>query len=142
MAKVGFLRDVLLFWFRGQTSYGRLKANEELKAKSVRLGVISIICSSIGALLGGLFLWGLIASIGHVTGGVTTGSELIAYVIWLVLCIVGTLTSIVYGTLNGLVYMIYQRKLNKRGIGTAALVVWTLSLVVYVGLGVLLAAVA
>lgn len=139
MAKFNFLSNALTFWFRAQTNYGNLKANEELRAKSVRLGVLSIICSSVGAVLGAVFLWGFIASIGVITSGETLGGALVAYIFWLVLCIAGTITAIVQGTLNGLMYMIYQRKLNKRGIGKAALIVWIVSIVVYIGLGVLLA---
>lgn len=139
MAKINFLRNALSFMFRVQTNYGRIKANEELRAKSVRLGVISIICSSVGAVLGAVFLWGLITSIGAVSGGTTSGGEVFVHIFWLILCIAGTLTSLVQGTFNGLMYMIYQRKLNKLSIGTAALIVWIVSLVVYIGLAVLLA---
>lgn len=141
MAKLNFLRQALTLWFNAGNQYRMLKANDEKREKSVRLGVISIICSVGGAVLGALFLWGLIVAVGAMTSGEIIGGTLFLGILWLLLCIMGTIASLLQGLFAGLQYMIYQRKLNKRGIGTAALIVWIVSMVGCVVVAILLAAV-
>lgn len=139
MAKLNFLRQALTLWFNAGNQYRMLKANDEKREKSVRLGVISIICSVGGAVLGALFLWGLIVVVGAMTSG-DIGGALFFGILGLLLCIMGIIASLLQGLFAGLQYMIYQRKLNKRGIGTAALIVWIVSMVGCVVVAILLAA--
>lgn len=109
------------FWLNISSEYDRIKSNEEKREKSVRMGVRSIIqtitCSILAVLsiIGAVFLFNNATSGGHLP---------IFSLIGGLACVGVALSTLVQGVVGGLLYMIYQFKLNKRGIRYAALVVW------------------
>lgn len=144
MGLLSAIGSFFTFWIKAEYRYQKIKSNEQKKDKSVSLGVRSIIQSIICGVLVVLFLWGLVACIGHLSelnsgkvNGVSQGLPIIT-ILGMVFTAVGALVSFVQGVIGGLVYMIYQFKLNKRAIRWVALVIWVLVIIAIITLAIIL----
>ena len=121
--------DFLTFWSRLSTKYNRIASDPELREKSVCFGVESIVSSIFGAVIIALCAFGISALIGDSTLGI----------ILVVLLAIVSVVSLVQLIIRGLIAMIYQRRLNKKPIGIAALTVWILAVILAIVLSVLMA---
>ncbi len=115
------LYKFFIFWTNIISKYERLKCNEATRNKSVALGVQSIIQSVLCGIFTVLSLLGLVWCINNFTGG---GLMPIFTLIGAVAAAAAAIGFFVWGVIGGLVYMIYQFKLNKRAVRWVALVVW------------------
>ena len=104
-------------------NYDKIKDSDK-RDTSTRLGALSIICTIVGAILTALFAWGFLASVQAFSGDSLL--SVILAVLGVVICFAGIIASVFDGILKGLMYWIYQMKLNKRAIGKVALVLWIL----------------
>ena len=121
MKLLGVIWHFFTFWVNISSEYNRIKSNEEKREKSVRMGVRSIIQTIICSALSVLAIIGAAICFGNVSRG---GQLPISSVIGAAACLAISLSLLAQGVVGGLLYMIYQFKLNKRGIRYAALVVW------------------
>ena len=126
------LGSFISFWSQVSNQYARLAANEEKRARSVRLGVTAIILAVISAALVVLSVWGLGTAVGLISDSPIVG------IVVLLLCIGVAITFLTRGMINALLYAIYQLRLNKKAIGWLALVVWFISLAAAIGGSLLL----
>ncbi|MBD5091862.1 MAG: hypothetical protein HDT36_00565 [Clostridiales bacterium] len=109
--------NFLTFWSRLSTKYNRIASDPELREKSICFGVESIVSSIFGAVIIALCTLGISALIGGSTLGI----------IFIVLLVIVAVVSLVQLIIRGLITMIYQRRLNKKPIGTSALLFWVWS---------------
>ncbi|MDE5601594.1 MAG: hypothetical protein K2J16_03755 [Clostridia bacterium] len=112
--------DFLTFWSRLSTKYNRIASDPELREKSICFGVESIVSSILGAVIIVLCALGISALVNGSTLGI----------IFVVLLAIVAVVSLVQLIVRGLITMIYQRRLNKKPIGTSALIFWVWSVVV------------
>ena len=126
------LGSFLSFWSQVSNQYARLTANEEKRARSVRLGVTAMILAVISAALVVGSVWGLGTAMGLISDSPIVG------IVVLLLCIGVAITFLTRGMINALLYAIYQLRLNKKAIGWVALVVWFISLAAAIGGSLLL----
>ena len=122
-----FLFNAFLFWISVSRKYDVLKENPVQRKNSTRLGVTSLIMSIAGMIctVGFAFLTYLCF-----TGMDGAGLAGIFILIGGIICAAASLAFFVDLVLAGLVYAIYQMKLNRRPIGLVALIV---SLVLILG---------
>ena len=112
--------DFLTYWSRLSTKYNRIASDPELREKSICFGVESIVSSIFGAVIIALCALGISALVNGSTLGI----------IFVVLLAIVAVVSLVQLIVRGLITMIYQRRLNKKPIGTSALIFWVWSVVV------------
>lgn len=115
------LAHFFTFWTTAASKYKRLKANEEKRDKSVSLGVESIIHCISTVIVVLLCVWGLSACIGFLS------DPSLGFIMVLILTVALAamiIVAIVQGFIGGLIYLIYQFKLNKRAVRWVALAVW------------------
>ena len=122
-----FLFNTFLFWISVSRKYDVLKENPVQSKTSTRLGVTSLIMSIVGIIATVAF-----AFFTYVCFKSIDGSGLLFFLVLLggIICAAMSLGCFVNLVLASLVYALYQRKLNNRPIGTAAIVV---SLVLILG---------
>lgn len=120
--------DFLTFWSRLSTKYNRIASDPELREKSVSFGVQSIISTIFGAAIIVLCALGVSA----LMGGSVLG------IILAVLLAIVAVVSLVQLIVRGLITMIYQRRLNKKPIGIAALIIWIVAVIAAIVLSVLM----
>ncbi len=117
------------FWIKIEGKYKKIRDDETKKATSVSLGVRSIIQSVICGALTILALWGLSYCVANFTSG---GSFIILTIIGIIATAFIALSLFVQGLIGGLLYMIYQLKLNRKAVGFVALIIWILVIVAVV----------
>lgn len=130
-----WILNFFTFWLVINRKYKKLEQNEEKKEKSIYLGVRSIVQSLICGVLVVLFLWGLQAcfsSFSDITAGTSSGGSAILSIIGIVATAIGAVSCFVQGVVGGLLYMVYQFKLNKKGVRWVALAVWILVMIAIV----------
>lgn len=115
--------DFFTFWTKIRFKYERLSKDEEKKKSSIKLGIWSICETLVGAIITALALWGMLLCV-NAMGNNSFILPLIGAIVTAVLA----LTALVRGIIGGLLYMIYQLKLNKRAIGYIALALWLLAI--------------
>lgn len=123
---MGLLKLILsffTFWINIRAKYDRIKNNEERREKSVRMGVRSIIQTVLCSVIAVLAFYGAVVCLKY-TASVNLG--MILSLIAGIFCILATLVSLIQGVLGGMLYMIYQLRLNRRPIGWVALAIWLL----------------
>ncbi len=129
------LVELINFWSRASTKYNLLKYDEDKKTNSKKLGVTSIILSIVGAILIVLCSVGFRLLWEHFTG-IKIGDNQYDYPFFSLVGLIGLGVLIVgmFVRLNvaSLIYLIYQKKLNKQSIGNVALLIWFISLAVMV----------
>lgn len=118
------LNAFFTFWVRISCKYDRLRANDLTRDKSIALGVQSVLQSILCGGMSVLSLFGVYYCI----YGFTHGTLPIFSLIGLFVCAVAAVAFFVQGVIGALIYMIYQFRLNRRGVRWAALVVWFLSI--------------
>lgn len=118
------LNAFFTFWTRIGRKYDRLRANDAKREKSIALGVQSILQSILCGGMSVLSLFGVYFCI----YGFTHGTLPVFSLIGLVTCAVAAVAFFVQGVIGALIYMIYQFRLNRRGVRWVALVVWFLSI--------------
>ena len=118
------LGSFLTFWTRISCKYDRLRANDIKRDRSIALGVQSILQSILCGGMSVLSLFGVYYCI----YGFSHGTLPIFSLIGLFVCAVAAVAFFVQGVIGALIYMIYQFKLNRRGVRWAAFVVWFLSI--------------
>lgn len=127
---MGFLHILIgffTFWTHIGVQYGLIKNNEERREKSVYLGVRSIIQTVICAALTVGLLFGAVFLVRQLEG--EAALLFIFIIIGIIACVAGALSALVQGVIGGLLYMIYQFRLNKRPIRWVALGVWIAAVV-------------
>lgn len=124
MSLFKLLGSFLTFWTRISCKYDRLRANDLTRDKSIALGVQSVLQS---VLCGGMSVLSLFG-VYYCIYGFTHGTLPIFSLIGLFVCAVAAVAFFVQGVIGALIYMIYQFKLNRRGVRWAALIVWFLSI--------------
>ncbi len=122
-----FFRDIFRFWTAASSRYNRLKSNPEKQSASVSLGVRSIVSAFLGMALTGLSIWAMSLCYTNLNGASGVEFPIISVIGLAFFAILG-LTLFVTCTLKGLVYFIYQLRLNKRAIGWIAALVWVVCL--------------
>lgn len=118
------LSSFLTFWTRISCKYDRLRADDLKRDTSIALGVQSVLQSILCGGMSVLSLFGVYYCI----YGFSHGTFPIFSLIGLLVCAVAAVAFFVQGVIGALIYMIYQFKLNRRGVRWAALVVWFLSI--------------
>ena len=122
---------IFLFWRAVGRDYEDMKNDPEKQPKSVRLGVGSLIMSIVGAALTLLFVFLALKCLsGSAFKDLTGGEALAAALVLPLFIIIGAILCIAFAAgcylrlvVGSLLYAVYQRRLNKRAIGTVALVV-------------------
>ncbi len=114
------------FWVKIERKYKKIRDNEDKRAISISLGVRSIIQSLICGAITILALWGLSFCVANFASGFKEWGLPVLTIIGLAVTALAALSSFVQGVIGGLLYMIYQLKLNKRAVGYVALVIWIL----------------
>ena len=112
------------FWVRISCKYDRLRADDLKRDRSIVLGVQSVLQSILCGGMTVLSLFGVyycIYGFSHLTLPIFS-------LIGLFVCAVAAIVFFVQGVIGALIYMIYQFKLNGRGVRWVALVVWFLSI--------------
>ena len=127
MGFIHLLIGFFTFWTHIGVQYAAIKNNEERREKSVYLGVRSIIQTLICAALTVGLLIGAVALVGLLEG--EAALLFIFIIVGIVACLIGALSTLVQGVIGGLLYMIYQFRLNKRPIRWVALGVWIAAVV-------------
>lgn len=125
----------LFFWTPIARKYEMLKNDEERRPKSVTMGVRSIIQSVLCGIFTVLALIGLSFCIQNFTGN---GQMPIFTIIGGVAAVVAAVALFINGVIGGLIYMVYQFKLNKRAIRWIALAVWLVVIVAVIVFAVIL----
>lgn len=124
MSLFKLLGSFLTFWTRISCKYDSLRANDSKRDKSIALGVQSVLQS---VLCGGMTVLSLFG-VYYCIYGFTHLTLPIFSLIGLFGCAVAAVAFFVQGVIGALIYMIYQFKLNRRGVRWMALVVWFLSI--------------
>lgn len=126
---------MLTFWVRVSNKYNKLQQNEERRKTSISLGVQSIIQSVICGVFVVLCLWGLRFCVDHIQSiwagtveGVFKGLPILT-IFGIVVFALAAFLFFVQGVIGGLLYMIYQFRLNARAVRWVALVVWILVII-------------
>lgn len=125
------------FWVKIERRYDKIKGDETKRENSVSLGVRSVIQSIVCGALTVLALWGLSRCVANFTSGFSHGLPVLT-IIGMVVTAFCALALFVQGVVGGLLYMVYQLKLNKKAVGFAALVVWILVIAAIVVLALLM----
>lgn len=113
------------FWNSISLKYDKLKNNEEKREKSVNLGVQSIVQTILFGILAFLAAWGFCICFKNFVSPDSVNSWWPVFsILGFIVCGPVALVSFVEGMIGGLLYMIYQFKLNKRAIRWVALAVW------------------
>ena len=115
------------FWISISNQYDRIKADPNRRDKSIYMGVRSIVQTVLCAIVAAACFYGGLYLATHFIGAVY---ELITLVFWIagvVFLFLSTFLSVVMGIFGGLLYLIYQFKLNKRASRWIALAVWILA---------------
>ena len=120
--------DFLTFWSRLSTKYNRIASDPELREKSICFGVEAILSSIFGAVIIVLCAFGVSALMSDSALGI----------IFAVLLIIVAVVSLVQLIIRGLITMIYQRRLNKKPIGIASLIIWIVAVIAAIVLSVLM----
>ncbi len=143
MAILSGIGSFFTFWLRAGRKYKSLKNNEEKRDKSVSLGVRSIVQTLICGVLAVFCIWGL-SFCAQNLNAVLTGSSDAGFPILSIIGVaafgLATLALFVQGVIGGLIYLIYQFKLNKRAIRYVALVIWLLAIIALIVFAVLMLA--
>ncbi len=132
--------EFIFFWLRADRLYNRIKCDEEKSTTSTKLGVKSIIYSIVGLVFVSLCLWGVSAcweralatQIGN--GTYEFPITMLALMVVIGFC---ALVIFVQTTLYALILMIYQFKLNGRGVRFVALATWVACIIGEIVLGVI-----
>ena len=112
------LYNLLFFWVKVSRQYDLIKRDPEKSAKSVKLGVTSLLMSIIGI--------GLTTGFAYLAFLCLAGLETLAFFlafIGIIVCIAAAIGCFVELVLASIVYAAYQMKLNKKPVGLAALIV-------------------
>lgn len=115
------------FWNSISLKYDKLKNNEEKREKSVNLGVQSIVQTILFGALAFFAAWGFCICFKNFVSpeGVSSWWPVLS-MIGFIVCGPVAVVSFIEGIIGGLLYMIYQFKLNKRAIRWVSLAVWIL----------------
>ncbi|MGN0813246.1 MAG: hypothetical protein ACI4MQ_07050 [Candidatus Coproplasma sp.] len=127
MKLLGLIGKLICFWTRIEGKYKRIKDDEEKREASVKLGVRSILESVVSGAVIMLLLWGLYSCLNNflnIKVGDGTYSMPVLTIIGIVVCGLGAVIVLFEGTVGALLYLIYQFKLNKKGVRWVALAVW------------------
>lgn len=117
--------DFFAFWVKADRRYKTLCEDPAKKESSIVLGSRAIVSGIVGAAFAMLFLWGMRACFDHVAAvrtGSVAGSPVLA-LIGLAACAAGALATLLRGIVGGLVYTVYQFRLNRRPVRWVALAV-------------------
>lgn len=117
------------FWLSADRKYQSIKNDKEKRKKSVSLGVQSIVQSILCGALVVLLLLGFVPCYHYFFGD--EGGRIFALV-GMILCAIMALLFFIQGVIGGLIYMVYQFKLNKRSVRWLALLVWILVIIAVV----------
>lgn len=129
------MNSFLLFWVRAGRKYSKIREDERLREKSVRLGIRSIVQSIACAALMVLSIWLLTTCLGNLQGSDNSFILNIAGVIIGAGCAVALL---IQGMVGSLIYLVYQFKLNRRPVRWIGLAIWIAALVAVIVIAVLL----
>ncbi|MCH5158448.1 MAG: hypothetical protein J1F33_04525 [Clostridiales bacterium] len=121
----GFLR----FWTSISNQYERIKSDPVRHERSVSMGVRSIIQTVLCAVLAAASFYGGIFVATYFIGAVYEVITLVFWIAGLVAMFLVSAMSVIMGIFGGLLYLIYQFKLNKRAIRWVALAVWIIAVV-------------
>ena len=115
-----WLWDSFMFWLAVSNKYDKLKENPEKRESSITLGVQSLFLSVVGmiATVGLAFL--AYTCFSRAEGSGLAG---LLMIVGGVICAIAALVFLFDMVFASLMYAIYQRKLNKKRIGLAALIV-------------------
>ena len=116
----GLLSKAFLFWVSASREFDKIKQDPQKSEKSVRFGVRSLILSIVGMIVTVGFSYLAYVCFNSASANGLSG---ILIVIGGALCVLIAIVCLVEMVLASLLYAIYQRKLNKRKIGLAALIV-------------------
>ena len=118
--KNNWLWKFFTFWINVSVEYDKLKENPETREKSVQMGVKSLVMSIVGLIttVGFAFL-AYVCFAGVAGSGLAGLLELVGGIICAIIALV-CLIDLVFASL---MYAIYQRKLNKKPVGVAALTI-------------------
>lgn len=128
------LGNILFFWVDAYFKYASIRDSDRRETSTV-MGVHSIAQVLSGLIVSLLAVCGLLASINALDGD---GFIVIFAAFGVFICAVAAVAAILGGLLRGLMYWIFQLKLNKRPIGKVAMVLWILSLIAAIAGSVLL----
>lgn len=120
------LGKIFMFWVRTSNEYDRIKSDPEKRAKSVSMGVQSLILSILGTVLTVASAVGAFACF---SSGTDSLSGLLLLFLGIILAL-AALSIFIEMVLASIVYAVYQMKLNKRAIGVVALVINLLLIVI------------
>lgn len=129
------MNSFLLFWVRAGRKYSKIREDERLREKSVRLGIRSIVQSIACAALMVLSIWLLTTCLGNLQGSDNSFILNITGVIIGAGCAVALL---IQGMVGSLIYLVYQFKLNRRPVRWIGLAIWIAALVAVIVTAVLL----
>ena len=116
----GFLSRAFLFWVSASREFDKIKQDPQKSEESVRFGVRSLILSIVGMIVTVGFSYLAYVCFNSASDNGLSG---ILMVVGGALCVLIAIACLVDMVLASLLYAIYQRKLNKRKIGLAALIV-------------------
>ncbi|MGN1372832.1 MAG: hypothetical protein ACI4VK_02155 [Candidatus Coproplasma sp.] len=132
MKLLELIGNLICFWVKIERRYDAINRDEEKRDKSVKLGVRSIIQSVICGVVIILLIWGLFLCLNHLESikiGDGTYSAPFLTILGIVVCALCAVVLLFDGMFGALVYMVYQSKLNKKGIRWVALAVWLVMIV-------------
>ncbi|MCH5351489.1 MAG: hypothetical protein J1F39_05950 [Clostridiales bacterium] len=121
----GFLR----FWTSISNQYERIKSDPVRREKSVSMGVRSIIQTLLCAVIAAASFYGGIYIATHFIGAVYEVITLVFWIAGVAAMFLVSAMSVFMGIIGGLMYLIYQFRLNKRAIRWIALVVWIIAVI-------------
>lgn len=127
---MGAIGRFFAFWTRATRRYDKLKNDERLRESSADLGVRAIVRSLIcGALFCG-FIWLAALCVKDFQSVQAGNGGTLLSILGIVVGLLGAFFTFVQGAIGGLIYLVYQFKLNRKPVRWVALAVW---LIVVVG---------
>ncbi len=116
------------FWNKANIKFSTLKRDEEKRDTSTHFGGWAIAYSIIGFVIVALCLWGVSAIFGYFSDGASVGNGQYDFpflsLVVIIFCIIVAVVVFIKCLIYALMLVIYQFRLNKRGIRFVALFFW------------------
>ncbi len=113
------------FWVSASNTFNKLRNDDELRPKTVRMGVNSIVMTVVACVFTFLGGWGALTCFNLIS----SGDSFLLPLLGLILSLAAAIGGLARGFICSLMYWIYQLRLNKKPIGYVALALWILGIV-------------